>query len=321
MKQFFKSLIGTLVVIGLVVGAVVYLGDLLKPNFIGDAYNTIDAFHSLPEDSLDAIVFGSSRAWKGFKTSVLTDEYGLEAYNYGCNWQHINTTALFIKDALRTQSPKFVIIEAGHVGYVLRGSALNGEILYTRRIDWFDGKEEYLKQSLDQTRDQRLSYLIPFIAYHGNWNALNYSSFIDPTDNYSFQEQRGYLMSTAVETVDVPPLSSLPNEAFNEHALQVLDGIIEACREKGAQVIFYTAPAAVNFTFHYSLSDYAAANDCAFIDFYEHFEAAGLNAETDFQDGVHLNDSGSAKVADYIGKYITENYDLSQMPAVKKTAE
>lgn len=317
MKQVMKTLVGVLVVIGLVAGAVFYLGDLLKPNFIGDAYNTIDTFHSLPEDSLDVIVFGSSRAWKGFKTTVLTDKYGLEAYNYGCNWQHINTTTLFVKDAFRTQSPKFVVVEAGHVGYVLIGAELNGEILYTRRLDNFEGKEEYLELSLKPDLEQRLSYTLPFIAYHGNWNALNYSSFVDPTDNYSFLGQRGYLMSTSVAPVDVPALETLPNEAFNEWAIQVLDDLVSVCKENGAQLIFYTAPAGVNFTFHYSLTEYAAKNDCVFIDFYEHFEDAGLDKETDFQDSVHLNESGSAKVADYIGKYIIENYDITKTPAVK----
>ena len=40
-------------------------------------------------------------------------------------------------------------------------------------------------------------------------------------------------------------------------------------------------------------------------------EDAGISAETDFCDPHHLNVSGATKMADYLGAYLKENYDLT----------
>ena len=48
-----------------------------------------------------------------------------------------------------------------------------------------------------------------------------------------------------------------------------------------------------------------------FINMFEHMEDAGISAETDFCDPHHLNVSGATKMADYLGAYLKENYDLT----------
>ena len=74
------------------------------------------------------MIYGSSRAWKGCDTTVMADEYGLSAYNYGCNWQAINTTALFLQDSLLTQTPKVVCIETGLVDDIEKNTGMDGQI-------------------------------------------------------------------------------------------------------------------------------------------------------------------------------------------------
>ena len=73
-------------------------------------------------------------------------KYGIGAYNYGCNWQYLNTTLLFLLDSLRTQTPKVVCIDTYCVGVIELDTDMDGQIYYTRAIKDFEGKREYLKQ-------------------------------------------------------------------------------------------------------------------------------------------------------------------------------
>lgn len=62
---------------------------------------------------------------------------------------------------------------------------------------------------------------------------------------------------------------------------------------------------------------YAEENDCIYIDFFEKVEEIGLNCDTDFQDKGHLNTSGARKIANYLGRFISENYDITDMRMVE----
>ncbi len=121
--------------------SVFYAGRLLQPNFTVDAFHAIESFHSMPENSFDVIACGSSHVYKGLNVNEMTERYGFSAYNYGCNWQFLNTTTLFFEDALRTQSPKVILIETFNVDKVHEDTDLNGEIYYTKGISILKEKE------------------------------------------------------------------------------------------------------------------------------------------------------------------------------------
>ena len=106
MKQIISSILSCIVTISLLIGIISGLGYVLRPTNTDSAITAIRTFHDMPENSMEVIGYGSSHMWMGFDAQVMYDNYGINAYNYGCNWQHINTTGLFIKDSFRTQSPK-----------------------------------------------------------------------------------------------------------------------------------------------------------------------------------------------------------------------
>ena len=62
------------------------------------------------------------------------EDYGIGAYNYATNWQKINTSALFLHDSLRTQSPKIALIETVFVDDPKMDSDLDGEIYHSQKL-------------------------------------------------------------------------------------------------------------------------------------------------------------------------------------------
>ncbi len=318
MEQIVKKLLGLATIVISLVFLIGQAGKLLRP--VGSAgtdvaFQAIDAFHSMPQDSIEVIVYGSSHAWAGLDTMELYKQYGIGAYNYGCNWQHINTSALFFEDSLRTQSPKVILIETYLVDEVLNDVDINGEIYYTRGISRFEAKERYLKQCFGDNIDRYLSYYVPFVAFHMNWIDLQKENFrgISCEGTEGFRETMGYLKVETVVPIEIGNYRNFEQRELCMEAQKVLNHIMQICREQDIDVVFYTTPYQEEYHYNDALKKYTEENGAQYINLFEKLEETKINADTDFYDGGHLNVTGARKVADYLGKYITENYEITDM--------
>lgn len=287
-----------------------FISNILKPNFIGDVYNTIDAFYDQPDNSMEVMVYGSSHAWKGFDTEELEKNYGVRSWNYGANWQYINTTELFLEDSLLSQSPKVALIEAFHIDYVHADTVLDGEIMYTNHLRWSEAKLRYIIQVFGKNLKEYFSYFFPLVYYHGNWNSLNHFNFINDTDDYDYVKARGFLSYDDVVPITIPDYREFEQYPLCDDALATLDRMVASCKERGIQVVFFLVPWEGEFNYRDALAAYAEENGCYYVDLFEHAETAKLDGATDFQDSGHLNDSGAKKVANYMGQYLYENLGI-----------
>ena len=304
-KYSIKKIIWIIITAVVTVFIVQKTGHLLDPFEAEDGLNAIDAFHELEDNSIEVLVFGSSRAWKGCDTSVMNDEYGIKAYNYSCNWQAINTTLLFIRDSFRTQSPNVIFVETGHVGKVLEDTDLNGEIYYTRRIPLFDGKKEYLRECFGNNIERYASYYFPLIMFHDNWTQIDFENFYSPgtqryLNAYGYNED----CNDFLEPITIPSIKDTSQADLPQSSINTLDKIVEECEEKGVTLVFYTIPCNDGYAYSEAMKNFADSRSIDYINFYELFDNSGLSGNTDYQDGIHLNKEGARKVAMYLSEYI-----------------
>lgn len=204
-----KCIVCCLITIALIVGGGAYLGYRLDPPESEYSLDAIEAFHELPENSQDVIIYGSSHAWKDVDTRVLRNRWGLAAYNYGCNWQAINTTQLFLEDSFAPQSPKVVCIETYMVHNVLKDVDMDGQIYYTRKLPNSSAKMRYLRECFGSDPERYASYYFPLIMFHDNWSTLDEDSFEDSDPRY-FVENAGYNESDTVAAWEAPDIWSFP---------------------------------------------------------------------------------------------------------------
>lgn len=190
-------------------------------------------------------------------------------YNYGSNWQHINTTALYFYDSLITQSPKVILIECFLAGEVLYDTDLNGEILYTRNIDFSRKKLDYLKQCFANKYKRYLSYYIPLYMFHDNWADLNKWKFTNPTIPDSIYGQLGYLPSNNITEVVVGDYRQFYQIALSDMAKETLDGIVNRCKKEGIKIVFYTVPYQGEYMYYDAMQEYADENGCEWINLFE----------------------------------------------------
>lgn len=61
------------------------------------------------------------------------------------------------------------------------------------------------------------------------------------------------------------------------------------------------------------MEGYAEKNDCKYLNLFEYVDEIGLDCEKDFSDTDHLNAKGAKKVTNFLGKYIVQNYNVTDM--------
>ena len=296
--------------------SLVAAGFFTRPAGIDGSVTRVKAFHALPSESVEVIVYGSSRAMRSVDPAVLYEEYGIGAYNYGGNWQKINTTNMFLHDSLRTQSPKVALVEVKNVHRLTQDSELTGELYYTREVPFSLNKMQYLMQCFREKTERYISYLLPVLATHENWlQALSRKKSSTTVDRVL--SNYGYAPTNSVREITFGTTNK--NKELSEESVRVLDSIVEACAKKGAQVVFYVAPSSNNYAYAKAMTEYANSHGCVFFDGYMRKNEIGIIPTTDYKDLYHLNSSGARKFSLYLGQFLKERFDLTDMREVEDT--
>lgn len=310
MKQRLQKMIGVIVTMCLIAIFVTVPGHLLRPIDCDICVDAIETFHKVPEDSLDVIGFGSSHMWRSLNAMEMYENYGIEAYNYGCNWQHLNTTLLFMQDAFRTQSPKVVLVECFRVNELLINVDLEGEIYYTSKLPATEERQEYLKQCFGNDIERYLSYYLPIYGFHDNWSNIGRPSFMESSSTYDFTKTRGYVDTIGQVPITLGDASTFVQNPLSGEAVALLDKMVALCEENGAKLIFYVTPYQGEWGYRDAMKTYAKEKECVFFDFFELAGEVGIDANTDFEDPGHTNTTGANKITNYLSKYIVENYEF-----------
>jgi len=319
MKKTLFRLFGCLVTLALTVYFIHALGYIVRPTGTDKAYYQITNFHSMPENSFEVIVYGSSKGYSSVNPLYLYTHYGIGAYNYSMTWQRIRTNMLFIKDSLLSQKPKLALIETFFAGGVLEDTNITPEIFYTRYLKARSAIPEYLKKVFGNDPERYLSYIMPLCAFHDNWNTLTQDSFSALSEgmgNSTYTLNLGFHDSHAVERIKLPDPANVKQKPFKEKAKLQLDELVDLCKSNGMDILFYTAPYEAGYPYSDAMKAYAEEKGYPYLNLLDHVDEIGLDGNTDFRDDQHPNSSGAAKITDYLGRYISQHYDLTDMRTI-----
>ena len=181
--------------------------------------------------------------------------------------------------------------------------------LDTRRLS--KQKLEAIRAIVQESEFQTFGdYLFPIVRHHAQWASINESSF-EREHHYT----RGYLPVYKLEVLEdqrnMTPVDQ--PKAVNEDSAYYYRKAIEACLEKGCDVLLLTAPRA-NWTYDQYLAIQQLADEYGvdYLDFNldEVWDAAGIDVQADFYDGKHLNTYGAVKISQYLADYLAERYQI-----------
>ena len=111
---------------------------------------------------------------------------------------------------------------------------------------------------------------------------------------------------------------------MQDSAMYYLDQIRLLCEEKGITLLLVRAP--IEYRWHKqwdtTVEEYAAKYGLTYINFNNYSEEMGIDMSTDTYDGgQHLNIYGAEKLSVFFGKYLMDNYGLTDYRTVPEVAK
>lgn len=310
-KRFFKIII-FIIFISAVLALV---NEITKAKFIGDSTTIVDGFYAEKENSIDLIVIGSSNSFCTINPLVLYENYGICAYDFGSSSQPMNISALYLKEALKSQKPKVVALEVN----MMVGDSINSG--YEAGLRWgltdmpFSiDKCKCVYQSIGKIDADFFSYIFPVFRYHNRWKELSKTDYVymsEDKTNYT----KGYLETQQLvdRTLNFEQYSSEGEAWIDEKNLVYLDEMLQICQENNIELMLFKSPKENWHKYETeAIRQIAAQRELEFVDYNELFfnHEIELDIAQDFRDGDHLNDYGAEKISVHFGKYLQQKYQL-----------
>ena len=323
-KTKLKKIITALVLLALSIGILWFVQRLLVKKY---QYGVIEG--SFTEEYYkekvphDVLIFGDCDAYENFSPIKMYEEYGISAYIRGSGEQYIWQSYYLLRDSLRTDNPKVVVLSI----HTMQNEPKNRREEYNRMtldgMRWSKDKVDAINASM-RPEETFLSYVFPVLRYHDRWSDLSKTDF-EHIFSKDIISHNGYYMRC-----DVNPQGILPKPMprisykFDDYSMYYLDQIRLLCEEKGITLLLVRAP--IEYGWHKqwdkNVEDYAAQYGLTYINFNDYSKEMGLDMTKDTYDrGQHLNIYGAEKVSVFFGKYLMENYDLTDYRTVPEVAK
>ena len=307
-------IIAFLVVFVLAVHCMTYLA---KPGF-PDVKN-INGFYGEKENSLDMIYIGGSAAFVYYAPLLAWEEYGIVSYVYGANTIQPELYETLIREALKTQHPKLILLDARAFQYRDReneDAQPPAEIPYRNtltgmRLSW--NKIKFIHENVGtRISDQKLSYYLDLLKYHqniGDYQPENLEMLLGtyqhPYSGFHFVAKQAPIQGYSFSTTEKTPVSP-DTEAILTDLLDYLDST-------GIECVFVVSPYAEKEshkrTYNY-VSEIITARGYDFLDLNEKAPLMGLDFEWDYYNEGHVTVFGAEKYTHYLSALLLNQYGL-----------
>ena len=275
----------------------------------------LEVYYGLPRDTVDVLIVGSSHAYKHIDPSVLYEEEGISAYVLGSAAQPIWNSYYYIVEALRTQSPKLVIVECYKttVPSDYSDDPTTVKAVSNMMLSW--NRMEAIYNSVGD-RSKLVDYYLEFPWFHSRYKELGSGDFV--LDYGSTAKNRYFLgynpLNKSIET-ELPEWDKVTErkELTEKNALY-LDKIISLSKEKGFDLLFIITPfsdktADRQLTYN-AVQDFADEKGVLFLNCNLLGDEIGLDPKVDFSSSRHLSVIGAEKTTRYLAQYIRQHFEL-----------
>lgn len=310
MKIWIRRVISVMLVVTLLFS----LQRLVMPKYThGIIEGGYTAEYYREENPHQVLMVGDCELYENFSPVKMWDEYGITSYIRGSAQQLTWQSYYLLKEALEKETPQVVVFNVLELKY----NEPQKEEYNRMTLDgmkWSGNKVDAIRASMLEN-EYFIDYVFPILRYHSRITELEQDDFT----YYAKDKQRttaGYYMR-----IDEDPYEEgiweeeIPEDfSFGSNAMEYLDKIRELCEEKGIKLLLVKAPSLSPVWYdewEEQVENYARQYQIDYINFLELKNEIGIDYETDTYDqGLHMNLSGAEKCADYLGKYLSEQYGL-----------
>lgn len=284
---------------------------------------TYHGFYEIKDDTVDVLFLGSSHAACAFNPQVLYNEYGITSYNLGCEQQNLLLSYYWLKEALRSQKPRAVVLDSYILFEYKAGEALNTEEACTRKavdvMKWGEVKRETIQAICRNDSEQtESSYYFPNLRFHTRWSELGEDDFTY-TELEGYTELKGYnVLLGYYNRQDYAPMEEAEmreGEPAVPLMVEYLQKIVDLCAENEIELILVKTPTTKQtWEKHNTVESYAREAGVQFYDFniQELYGTCNFDFASDMADDEHANVSGANKLTEYMGEILSEKCGITK---------
>ena len=256
-------------------------------------------------DTIDVLTVGTSLGYAGINTNVLWKEYGITAYNLCSAEQPFWVSYYTIQEALKTQHPKVILLDAKPSIYTRDYSKRGRTILSTFGIRDPINRIGAIEACVEKPEDA-VSYILGLPEVHSNYKKLEWSDFVFPPDNGGRGDSwKGYIESDVIEKHEKPSVVwNSTKRNMNAREEEYARKIFELVNEKGVLLVLIGLPNpdyANDHMYYNALWSVAAEYGITGINYNDPNMRFGLRYTTDFADWQHLNVKGAVTFSRKLG--------------------
>lgn len=291
---------------------VLFLGKLVSFKYINEyPEGSFTRDYYKENNNHDVIIFGDCEAYTSFSPIVMYEKEGITSYVRGNSRQLIGQSYYLLRETLKYEIPKIVVISIGSITYSKQErEEYNRLVLDDMR--WSKEKLAMIKYSM-MDNEGILSYIFPILRYHNRITSLNIDD-IKYLFNKEVVSHNGFLINKNVKPHTALPSKKADIEKISEDNIVYLQKIVDLCKENNITLILEKSPTLYPYWYEEydkTIYEFAKKNSIDYYNFINDISEIGLDFSTDTYDGgTHLNLNGATKFSDYFAKLLKTEYNL-----------
>ena len=273
--------------------------------------STFRQFYKMKKNTVDVLFFGSSFAVNAFDPQKIYEASGIRSYNLGSEQQSIFMSYWWLKEALRYQSPKAVVLETRYAFYKESNTPFNMNESFMRKsmdpMKWSKNKMDAVHVICSEDHAQsEMSYYFTNLLYHSRWKEMTEDEIMMDAENAPL---KGFSPLFATNTEPFEPITISGNEEIIPLDSKMEDYLVkmaDLCRENEIELILVTIPATdMHPGMHAGLQDFADRYDLSYYDYAEKnlFESSGWNLTVD-NPADHMNWHGAEHMSEIMAEML-----------------
>jgi len=314
-------LIKTFIFLCLLFFALFLFNKIFSFKYLDGIYG-MKVFYKLPKNSVEVLVLGSSHAYQDINPAVLYTDYGITAFDLAGSIQPMWNTYYYLCEALRSQSPKVIVLEV--YGTVFPEDYNDESRIIKNTYGMSPTLRYYNAMKVSAPKEEFWDYFLRYTRYHNRYTSLSKNDFLPNQGMDVYKDWKGFGNNTGHNSYKQPDVSNITGHVpMTEKTERYYRSIIELCLEKkiNLEIIVtpYNLPPNHQRRFNYA-SNVAAEYGIPFTNFNNIYEEFEFDFSLDMADGHHANQRGNIKITRYLGKILNEKYSFNDNRNIQKYA-
>ena len=283
----------------------------------GDYYSSVNQFYTMKHNVVDVAFFGPSTTYSSINPAILWECRGIAAFNNAVSGQDRNASTYYVKEVLKTQSPKVIVLSASFLytdHYAVPGNLLRNTLSLKESLNSVALINELVtKNDAVKGENEIKDYYLRWPIVHSRYRELKEEDFLPVAEyenclGYRYSSDSGDLEGLGDVSFDLSESTQISAENR-----QWIDKLKKLSEEHHFQLLILSVPTGLTAEQRICLNgcfQYLEEIGVPYLDLNFHLDEMDFVPATDMSDRNHYNMFGARKICNYLSDYLAQNFSL-----------